>query len=161
MNANPSEFFLNFVAKIPQVVGVNVIRERVEFTHHAPNGRLDQLTAVDLLHIILVNLFECVGQNPHQLKILFAGGRLDGRGIGSRRGRGILLSPGNGQGKILQNTPQKSPNQNPDKTTTRHEQAPDRSDWQAGFGASGPDRHMAVFRNPLTVLILVTLPGIG
>ena len=79
LDADAAEFLLDLHVELRQVVGADVIRIGIELFHHSPEGRFDQLAAIDVFDVIAFDLLERVGEDPHQLEVLvFLGQRLGG-----------------------------------------------------------------------------------
>ena len=119
LDADAAKFLLDLVAERAEIFGADVIRERVEFLHHPLDRRLNQPASINLLHVVLIDLLEGVGQHSHEFEVLFFGGTFDHLGgRGGVGGRGGLLGPGQRgeQTKLADHQPR--------QITPRHDHAP-------------------------------------
>ena len=59
------------LGELLQVLGADVVGVRVELFEHPLHRRLDELLAIDVLHVVAVDLLEGVDEHLHQLVVLF------------------------------------------------------------------------------------------
>ena len=58
-----------------QFVGADVGRIGVKLAHHAADRGLEKLAAIDFLHIVAIDLIDCVGKELVKLVVVVLGGR--------------------------------------------------------------------------------------
>ena len=62
VNADAAEFVVHRAAELGQLLRADVGRVGIELAHHAADGGLDQLAAIDLFDVVSIDLIDRVGQ---------------------------------------------------------------------------------------------------
>ena len=70
LNSNAAELLLDRLGETRDVLGTDVRRILIERVQHPANGRLHQLAAIHVFHVVPVDLLERVDEDLHQLVIV-------------------------------------------------------------------------------------------
>ena len=73
VDADTAEFVVHRGAELGQLLGTDVGRVRIELGHYAADGGLDQFAAIDLFHIVSIDLIDRVGQELIEFVVVILG----------------------------------------------------------------------------------------
>ena len=74
LDADPAELLADALLEPRDLLGADVVGVLVEFLEHAADGRFDQPPPVDALDVVPLDLFERLGEHPHQHQDFFLAG---------------------------------------------------------------------------------------
>jgi hypothetical protein len=76
VDADAAELGFHRLVEFLEIFGADVVGIGIELFEHPLHRRLDELLAIDVLHVVAVDLLEGVDEHLHQLVVLFGGGLL-------------------------------------------------------------------------------------